>query len=65
MDVSDWHPIILADCFTHTRRLAASGSDELEELPVVTRCSCCFQLISTHRPPGFSVLTQALPDFLT
>ncbi|CAH8523059.1 unnamed protein product [Schistosoma margrebowiei] len=31
MDVSDWHPIILADCFTHTRLLAASGSGELEE----------------------------------
>ncbi|XP_018651317.1 putative dedicator of cytokinesis protein 1 (DOCK1) [Schistosoma mansoni] len=55
-DVSDWHPVILVDCFTHTRLLAASGSDELEELPAVTRCSCCFHLISTLRPLGFSVL---------
>lgn len=47
-----------------TGLLAPGVSDDLKELMAVTRHSCCFQLVSILRSPGFSVLMQTLNNFI-
>lgn len=40
----DWHPINFTYCFTHTRLVATSDADELDELPSVNSSSCYCRL---------------------
>lgn len=59
LDVNDCFVISLIDCFTDTRLLTSSDSNNLRELQAIIKCSCCFQLIVSTCFSCFQVLMQA------
>lgn len=45
-DSSNWRSINFSDCFSHTRLLASSGSDELKRSAGATKYNYCSQPVS-------------------